>query len=287
MPIRRDRLEYTYRSRGRARGRSFGFSLLVLLAVAAFFALMRLVSRPFMDDEPQADDGRPRGVSVARLNPWRVKDATTRSYVNGDGTRLDPQTPDSSDDLFAAGDAPFSSAEESRAEMGNVGETTKQGADFAGLELPADERDDYFALNWKENDPNKDWGKQTNLAPFRNYKTLDFQPINSIANDGFLGYTLMNGGKPTYEPSKVLDQRQFDNAAEASQSNQTSQASQESLTSLPKVALNTVDSTERPAMTPAERIQPGVVFIPSGYRRGGVAQASGSGAMGRVSTIVR
>ena len=258
---------------------------------------MRLVSRPFMDDETQAADVRLRGVSVARLNPWRANDETTRTYVNGDGTRLDPQTPDSGDELFAAADAPVPTGEDPRAELGNVGETTKQGAEFAGLELPSDERDEYLAMNWKEDDPNKEWGKQTNLAPFRNYKRLDFQPISSVASDGFLGYTLVNEGKPTYVPSKILAQQQFGFTAETRQSDQNNQTIQTgrtdstnktdvlSETDLPKIAINPVDSVERPTMTPVERIQPGVVFIPSGYRRGGVALASGNGAMGRVSTI--
>ncbi len=231
-----------------------------------------------MDDEPQTVDERPRNVFVASLNPWRVDDEATRTYVDGDGTRLDPLTPSSSDDLFADADAPVPVAEESDVEIGNIVETTKQGAEFVGLELPSDERDDYVAMNWREA-PDQDWGKETNLAPLENYEMLDFQQIKSIASDEFLGNTLMNDGRPTYEPNELLGRRQFENS-----SADTDQSSQETPA---KVALNPEDSTERPAMTPVERIQPGVAFIPSGYRRGGVVQASGSGSMGRVSTIAR
>ena len=249
----------------------FGRLFLVLLCLFAFFAATRFVSRPFMDGESRVVDARDSGVSLAFLNPWRVVDESTRTYVDGDGARLDPQAPTASDLLFDDDDA-LLAAEEPPVEIGNEGETTAQGAEFDDLELPSDILADDEPMDWG-GIASLSWKRETDLSYFNNYRRLEFQPIESIAGDEFLGKTLVVDGKPTYKPSEILGERQYDNAAEAAESNP------------PKVALNSEDSIERPAMKPVEKIQPGVAFIKSGYRRGGASLSSGTGTMGRVSTI--
>ena len=101
---------------------------------------------------------------------------------------------------------------------------------------------------------------------------MEFLPIDAV-DDGFLGKTLAIDGKPTYVPNVSLDQRQFDNTAETVE------------TKSPEMALKSDESKEPSGMKPVEEIQPGVVFIPSGYRRAGNVQTSESGSMGRVSPI--
>ena len=272
MPIRRDqRRRATPQTRSGRSGRSFWFSLFVLTCLVAFFALMRLASRPFLLDGSQTVAEAPRPNLFASLNPWRVDDDSTGTYVAGDGTRVDPLAPKSGDELFAVADSVFLRSETTQVVPGNEGETTKPGAEFADFDLLADESD--HATDFKWDPPEKsDWDELTDASYAQNDRGLEFLPIDAV-DDGFLGKTLAIDGKPTYVPNVSLDQRQFDNTAETVE------------TKSPEMALKSDESKEPSGMKPVEEIQPGVVFIPSGYRRAGNIQTSEGGSMGRVSPI--
>lgn len=266
MPVRRDRRNNTRRPSARERKTRLAFTFLVLFGMVAFFALMRYVSRPFMDGDRTLD--APASPSAfAYLNPWRVDDDSTQTYVSGDGARFDPLAPDS--DVALLADDP---AAQSEIAFGNEGETTKPGADFADLEIPDGVRDDAIAMDWGRN-VEQSWYQQTDLSRPRNYNGLDFEFTPTVPGE-FASKTLKIDGKPTYTPDATLSQNIVDNAA--AEATQTQPA---------KVALNPEDEPRRPEMTPAERIQPGVALIPSGYRRSGNFQASGDGSMGRASSI--
>ncbi len=269
MPVRRDRRDKR-RAGARERKTRFAFTFLALFGMVAFFAAMRYVSRPFMDGEQALDVAAPAASVFASLNPWRVVDDPTQTYVAGDGARFDPLAPVLDDAALV--DAYCEDAAQDDGAVVNEGETTKPGADFVDLELPAEARDVPDVMDWGRN-VELSWFQQTDLSRPKNYQGLDFNFTPTIPGE-FASKTLTVDGKPTYAPDATLSQNIIANAA--AEATQTQPA---------KVALNPEDEPRRPEMTPAEKIQPGVALIPSGYRRSGNFQASGDGSMGRVSSI--
>ena len=124
---------------------------------------MRLASRPFLLDESKPVAETPRPNLFASLNPWRVDDDSTGTYVAGDGTRVDPLAPKSGDELFAVADSVFLRSETTQVVPGNEGETTRPGAEFADFDLLADESD--HATDFKWDPPEKsDWDELTDAS---------------------------------------------------------------------------------------------------------------------------
>lgn len=270
MPIRRDRVQALSRARRRDKRNGFRRFLLVVFCLSFVLSSMRLLSKIF--DEPNPGDGNlsDRFSFASFLNPWdasALDDGLT--FVNGDGARLDPFAPTSSSTFFADGGAGSAAALGSDEVV-----ASNEGAVFADLPLPSDDSElAENGMNWGGS-TSLSWKRETDLSYFQNFKELDFQDVGSVS-DEFGGKTLVLDGKPTYVPDPYVTLRNFANTAAPTQD-----ARATSENSLSK------NNVRRPSgMRPAEEVEPGVAFIPSGYRRNGVTQVSGAGTLGQISTI--
>ncbi|MGI6402597.1 MAG: hypothetical protein ACOX0A_10950 [Thermoguttaceae bacterium] len=292
MEPRRETRDARAAARRRKKRNAILRPFVVLLCLSAIFAAIRLVSKPYDHQRPPV--GVDSGSSFfAAINPWDEGRAeTTDTYLTGAGVLYDPEAP-KAEVVFAIAQNDASeggkSSEDQNAPRNlgyfmNAGETTEQGAEFAELALPSEDQSvAESALNWGGT-TSALWKQETDLSFFHNLSAPEFQEIASFAG-GLPGKTLVVDGKPTYQPDPYFTEIDVANAAKASRevvmkvarSDDSERKKEESPQSR---------RVSEPEMRPAEDLQPGVAFIPTGYRRLGQARTHGTGTIGQVSTSV-